>query len=80
MFYWTQCNVFPDSNGGSSLLVQNRDVLEELSKKEKKLNRLKEKVVSLYPLFFGWLPAESYLHYLKFVIRFNFKVRCLLFS
>ncbi|KAJ1403607.1 hypothetical protein SESBI_27172 [Sesbania bispinosa] len=36
-------NYIENSNGGSSLSVQNRDIHAELLKKEKKLNRLKEK-------------------------------------
>ncbi|KAK7251253.1 hypothetical protein RIF29_34287 [Crotalaria pallida] len=37
------CKLFLDSNGGSSLSVQNRDIHAELLKKAKRLNKLKEK-------------------------------------
>ncbi|KAK7286699.1 hypothetical protein RJT34_21885 [Clitoria ternatea] len=36
-------NIIEDSNGCSSLSMQNRDICEELLKKAKKLNKLKEK-------------------------------------
>ncbi|XP_061375147.1 protein REBELOTE isoform X2 [Gastrolobium bilobum] len=36
-------NYIQNNNGGSSLLVQNRDICAELSKKAKKLNKLKQK-------------------------------------
>jgi hypothetical protein len=50
---------FSDGNGGSSLSVQNREIFAELLKKEKRLNKLKEKVVSFILCFLGWFRVES---------------------
>jgi hypothetical protein len=62
---------FSDGNGGSSLSVQNREIFAELLKKEKRLNKLKEKVVSFILCFLGWFRVESLFSLLKTYFLLN---------